>query len=231
MARLRSILFAIVFYTGTVVLVLSALVVSPFSRSAVMHVARAWSGFHRWCAHVLLGIRVRIEGTQPEGQALYALRHESFFEAIDIPTFIDGFPVPFAKVELIRIPLWGRIAARYGVVPVERERGAAALRHMKRAAEAEKASGRSFALFPEGTRVEQGTSPKVQAGLYGIYRLLGLPVVPVAVDSGRLYQQSPKRAGVMTYRIGEAIPPGLDRKELESRVHSAINALNPDYPG
>ena len=35
-----------------------------------------------------------------------------------------------------------------------------------------------------------------------------------------------KRPGRITYKIGEAIPAGLPRDEVEARVHAAINALN-----
>jgi 1-acyl-sn-glycerol-3-phosphate acyltransferase len=49
----------------------------------------------------------------------------------------------------------------------------------------------------------------------------------VAVDSGKLWTRGLlKRAGVIHFRIGETIPPGLKREEVEARVHTAINALN-----
>jgi 1-acyl-sn-glycerol-3-phosphate acyltransferase len=51
-------------------------------------------------------------------------------------------------------------------------------------------------------------------------------VVPIAVNSGPAYHRVLKRAGRITYRIGETIPAGLPREEIEARVHAAINALN-----
>jgi 1-acyl-sn-glycerol-3-phosphate acyltransferase len=58
-----------------------------------------------------------------------------------------------------------------------------------------------------------------------------LPVVPVAVDSGRVWGSNlPKRAGTVRIRIGEPIPPGLKRDEIEARVHAAINALEASAP-
>jgi 1-acyl-sn-glycerol-3-phosphate acyltransferase len=53
-----------------------------------------------------------------------------------------------------------------------------------------------------------------------------LPVVPVAVNSGPLFRGFWKRSGTITYRVGETIPAGLPREEIEARVHAAINALN-----
>ena len=81
-------------------------------------------------------------------------------------------------------------------------------------------------IFPEGTRVPHGSKAKLQAGFAGLYKLIGLPVVPVAVNSGPLYHRFWKRSGTITYRIGEKIPPGLPRAEIEARVAAAINALN-----
>ena len=71
-----------------------------------------------------------------------------------------------------------------------------------------------------------GTRPPLQAGFAGLYKLLGVPVVPVAVNSGPLYHRKWKRAGTITYRFGEPVPPGLPREEAERRVHDAMNALN-----
>jgi 1-acyl-sn-glycerol-3-phosphate acyltransferase len=81
-------------------------------------------------------------------------------------------------------------------------------------------------IFPEGTRVAPGETPPLRAGFAGLYRALGLPVVPVAVDSGRLWGRGVvKRSGTVTFKVGETIPPGLQRDEAERRVHAAINAL------
>jgi 1-acyl-sn-glycerol-3-phosphate acyltransferase len=225
MALIRSLVFYIVFYLGSALYSATALLALPFGASALRKVVRAWARFHRACARVLLGIRVRIEGEAPRGAAFYALKHESFFEAIDQPALLEN-PAVFAKEELFSVPLWGRAALAYGLVPVARDQGPKALRAMLTAAKALVATGRPLSLFPEGTRVRHRTEPPLQAGFAGLYKLLGLPVVPVAVDSGPLYHRFVKRPGTVTYRFGEPIPPGLPREEAEARVHAANNARN-----
>ena len=97
---------------------------------------------------------------------------------------------------------------------------------MIRAARAVTAMGRPLVIFPEGTRVPHGEFRKLQSGFAGLYKMLGMPVVPVAVDSGPLYHRKLKRRGKIIYRFGEEIEPGLPRAEIEERVLSAINALN-----
>ena len=55
-----------------------------------------------------------------------------------------------------------------------------------------------------------------------------MPVVPVALDSGRLWSRGlVKRPGTIHVKVGEMIPAGLKRDEIEARVHAAINAINP----
>jgi 1-acyl-sn-glycerol-3-phosphate acyltransferase len=226
---LRSLAFYVVFYGGTAGFVLVSLAALAVGREPFIAVVHNWSRFHRNCVTGLIGIRVVVEGEPPGDGVLVALKHESFFEAIDLPNVL-GRPAIFAKAELLRIPLWGRAAAAYGVVPVERDRGARALRAMIAAARRLVGEGRPLAIFPEGTRIPHGTTRPLQSGFAGLYKLLGLPVVPIAVDSGPCYHRRWKRRGSITIRIGEAIPPGLPREDAEARVFAAINVLNAMQP-
>lgn len=228
MNRLRSWLYDLVFYPGTVVYVLLGIVLIPFGRRAVRWDADAWASFNRFCARYLLGIRSRVEGEIPKPPVLVALKHQAMFETTEIALFLDT-PATVMKDELGRIPLWGTLTRVYGIIPVDREGGGAALRKMLRAAEEAVAAGRPIAIFPEGTRVAPGERPPLQPGFAGLYRALKLPVVPVALDSGRLWpKRGPKRPGIVTFRFGEPIPPGLPRRDIESAVHTAINRLEPE---
>jgi 1-acyl-sn-glycerol-3-phosphate acyltransferase len=226
MAALRSILFALLFYPGTLVYVLGVIFVSPFGDRPVQATVHAWSDFHHMLVRYVLGIRMTIDGQVPDGAFLIAFKHEAMVETIEALRFAAK-PVVVMKRELTTIPLFGWVTRRYGVIGVDREAGAKALRNMlaegKRAIE----QGRPVAIFPEGTRVAHGERPPLRPGFAGLYRALGLPVVPVAHDSGRLWGRGlVKRPGTIHFRVGEVIPAGLKRDEIEARVHAAINALN-----
>lgn len=225
MSILRSLVYYPVFYGWSAMLVIASVIALLFGKEQLRTVVASWSRWHRWCLKAILGIEVVIEGKLVEGPALYAIKHESYFEAIDAPTLLDT-PSVFAKRELFMIPGWGRSAAVYGLIPVARSEGARALRQMIANAKEKLSEGRPLVIFPEGTRVAPGQSPPLQSGFAGLYKLLGLQVIPVAVNSGRLYHRIWKRSGTITYKIGEPIPAGLPRSEAEARVNAAINALN-----
>lgn len=222
---LRSLTFYLVFYGGSLVLIIAAFVAMAFGQGAFLRVCESWSAFHRFCTRWILGITVVVQGSMPAEAVLVALKHESFFEAIDIPNLLDR-PAVFAKIELLRIPLWGRIGKAYGLIGVERDQGAKALRRMIQSARHYQSQGRFLAIFPEGTRVAHGQRAPLQSGFAGLYKLLGKPVLPIAVDSGPLYHRWWKRKGTITYRIGDPIPAGLSRADMEERVLAAINGLN-----
>lgn len=226
-ALVRSVLFTVAFYGGSLVIVPGVAVAAIFGTEAIMRGARAWAQYHRLCARLFLGLSIRIEGELPRGSYLFVLKHESMFEAIDTLALFHRPAVIFKK-ELLDIPVWGWVARRHGVIPIDREAGASAVRQMLQAGKAAIADNRPIVLFPEGTRVPHGAKPALGAGMAGLYRMLGLPVIPIAIDSARFVTKGHfiKRPGVVTFRVGETIPPGLNRTEIEARVHKAINALN-----
>ncbi|MCL9998341.1 MAG: 1-acyl-sn-glycerol-3-phosphate acyltransferase [Erythrobacter sp.] len=225
LAALRSLVFYVLFYGGSAVLVIASVVAVTARPAWLAGIVARWGAWHLWCVEKLLGIEVVLDGKLPDGPVLIAVKHEAFFEAIDTPRLFTH-PAVFAKQELFRIPGWGYSALVYGLIPVAREEGAKALRQMIGHAKQRAEAGRPLVIFPEGTRVAHGTQPPLQAGFAGLYKLLRLPVVPIAVDSGRLYHHALKRPGRITYKVGETIPAGLPREEIEARVHRAINALN-----
>lgn len=227
-ALLRSILFWLLFVLMSSIASIGAVIALPISHRATIWFVRLWARFHRLICRFVLGQRIVVEGAMPDSPVLYVFKHESAFETIEQPMLFKH-PAVFAKEELFSIPVWGQAARFYGLIPVDRDGGGKAMRAMLGAAKAALAKGRPLVLFAEGTRVPHGEAPPLRPGFAGMYRLLGVPVIPVAVDSGVAYppRRWVKWPGTITYRIGETIPPGLPREEAEARVRTAINALNP----
>jgi len=225
MSFLRSLAFSAIFYPATCVWVLVGLGATLFGRRPTLAVVLSWVELHHWLAKHVLGISARVEGVIPQGPHLIAVKHQSMFETLEMVRLCN-LPVIVMKKELADIPLFGLMTRRYGVIAVERSAGAKALRNLVAEGQKAMASRRPVIIFPEGTRVPPGETPPLRPGFAGLYRALGLPVVPVAVDSGRLWGRGfVKRAGIVNFVIGQTVPPGLKRDAAEARVHAAINAL------
>lgn len=225
MAVLRSLLYAAIFYPATVLWVIAGVPASLFGRRLTLAIVLSWVDFHHWLARDVLGIRLRIEGEIPRGPLLIAVKHQSMFETLEMVR-LTKLPIIVIKKELTDIPLFGLLTRRYGVIPVERSAGAKALRNLVEEGKQAIATGRPVIIYPEGTRVSVGETPELKSGFAALYRALGLPVVPVALDSGRLWGRGfIHRGGTVTIKAGETIPAGLPRKNVEARVHAAINAL------
>lgn len=225
MNAVRSALYFLIFYPGTVFYCFASLIAASMGERQIRTVIRGWAGFHYQLVTRLLGIRYEVEGEMPSGPVLVAVKHQAMVETIEVLRLVDT-PVVVMKQQYVRMPLLGTVMRRFGVIGVDREAGASALREMLARGRQALAEGRPVVIFPEGTRVPVGETPPLRPGFAGLYRALGLPVVPVALDSGKLWPKGMiKRPGVIQLRIGETIPAGLKRGEIEGRVHKAINAL------
>jgi 1-acyl-sn-glycerol-3-phosphate acyltransferase len=225
MPLLRSLLYAAIFYPATLLWVVAGLTASLFGRKPTIAVVLSWVRLNHWLMDHLLGIRIRVEGAMPPGPHLIAVKHQSMLETLEMVR-ITNCPVIVIKRELADIPLFGWMTRRYGVIPVERSAGAKALRRLVAEGQRAAAAGRSVIIYPEGTRVRVGETPELRSGFAALYRAIGLPVVPVALDSGRLWGRGVVHCpGTVTVQIGDTIPAGLKRDEIERRVHAAINVL------
>lgn len=225
MLLLRSLLYALTFYPMTFLLCVAGIPAALIGRRATLAIVLSWVEINHWLVEHILRIKIRVEGQIPPGPHLIAVKHQSMLETLEMMR-LTHLPVIVIKQELADMPLFGWMTRGYGVIPVERSAGAKALRALVEEGKRAVASGRAVLIYPEGTRVRVGETPELRSGFAALYRALGLPVVPVAVDSGPLWGRGLlHRAGTVTFKIGETLPAGLKRDEVEARVHAAINAL------
>src|SRR3954451_21802814 len=129
MTVLRSLLYALLFYGGTTLWVLTGVIASLFGRRPALAVVLSWADLNHWLAEHVLGIRPRVEGVIPDGAYLIAVKHEASLETTEMVR-LSSLPVIVIKRELADIPGFGFLTKQYGVIPVERTAGAKALREM-----------------------------------------------------------------------------------------------------
>lgn len=221
MTLLRNWLFRLIFYPTTVVFAL-LVVLCSFSTRLLRLGSRGWAGWFILCARLFLGIRLQVRGPVPQ-TGLIAVKHQSMYETIAMLWLLPS-PAVIMKQELRQILLWGWIAERHGSIFIRRRAGGRALKQMLRDARARKQAGRPIVIFPEGTRVPVGDAPPLKAGIAALYQGLQLPVVPVALDAGRLWSKNnDKKPGTITICFLPEIAPGLPRDEVEELVWQAIN--------
>ena len=183
----------------------------------------------------ITGVRLSVEGLDnipKEGPCVFVANHRSYY---DIPLLLASLDKPYgilAKEELEKIPLLSRWMKLLGCVFVQRDDVRASVRALNDAT-AIVESGRSFIIFPEGTRYkgEEGGAGEFKAGAFRIAVKTETPVVPVAISGARgLFEAHGNRTTPGTVRI-RVLPPiqtaGMSRaeqKELPAAVRQTILA-------
>ncbi len=232
MIILRSLLFNILFYLNLVVLLMGALVTLALPRRAVLKMAELWGRVSVWLLRVVCGTKVELRGLEnlPKGALIVAAKHQSTWETFALLRLFDDFTF-IVKRELMRIPIFGWCMWKAGMVPVDRGAGSQALIDMTARANKEIRSGRQLIIFPEGTRRAAGAEPRYKFGVAHLYVEVGVPCVPVALNSGLFW---PRRAllrlpGTIIVEFLPPIPPGLEKdvffKRLQSDIETATARL------
>ena len=226
----RALLFA-AWFVGVTVVVSSAAWVAialrrpapgPDTRALMRPVIKRWSRWVLAGLGPLCGIDWRVEGAgslPAGGPALIAAQHQSTFETLLWMALLPD-PAFVMKHELARLPLFGPLTRRAGMILVDRSAGAAALRGMLRGADAAFADGRQVVIFPEGTRAVPGAAPVLQPGVAALARRAPVALVPATTDSGRVWGRGrfDKRPGTIRISVLAPLPAGLERDELLSRL-------------
>jgi len=222
----RSLLFMLLFYGLTIPLLAAAVIACLFGSHAIGAVGELWAALHRLLARVVLGQRVVVEGELPQAAQFIVIKHESMFETLDTICLFKR-PVVAAKRELIQIPIWGWVAARYGLIAVDRKAGASALRAIRTQALDAMAKGRAVIFFPEGTRVPHGAPVKLTSGGVRLACATGALIVPVVHNAGKVWPAKgwPVGAGDIRVVIGPTLSPAeRSPQELSHQVHDWMQA-------
>ena len=225
MTAFRSLLFNFFFYGWTALCVIAGLPLLLGPRIGVYYLGRVWAHPIIAALGLICGLTYRVRGREnlPDGAALIAAKHQSAWDTIIFSILLWDHSFVL-KQELARIPLFGLYLVRAGLIPVDRKGGAKALKQMVAAAKRVVAQGRPIVIFPEGTRVAPEQHVPYQPGVAALYGQLGVPVVPVALNSGVFWRRNSfwKQPGTITLEFLPPIEAGLPRKAFLARLEQAI---------
>jgi 1-acyl-sn-glycerol-3-phosphate acyltransferase len=235
-AGLRSVLFYLGLGVVTPLFALPLLAAWPLPFWVREGIARGWCltvlAWLRWTC----GVRHRVEGLDnlPTGPAVILSKHQSAWETIAFRTVFPAHLSWVLKRVLFRIPFYGWSLKALEEIGIDRGSAREALRQVETKGQAHLADGRWVVVFPEGTRMPPGEAGKYAAGGARLAVAANVPVVPVALNSGRCWPKSDwrKYPGTITLRIGPSIgSDGLSAAEVNRRTRDWIETQQAELDG
>ena len=176
-------------------------------RAGANRVATRWIGYMLWAARLHMGVSCEVRGTPPTGDCIVAAKHQCF---LDILTIAHAVPRRnfIMKRDVMKVPVMGWYAYKVGCIPIDRTKGRDAMKAIS-AQINKRIAGEGLGqliIYPEGTRTLPGEHRPFKHGVASIRAATGLPVVPVAVNTGLFWPR--KGWGIRPGRaVVEFLPP------------------------
>ena len=234
MIVVRSLIYQVIFHIWTTIVAIFGLPALILPKPVVWWLSPFWSVMSFRVLRWITRLDYRLEGTEhiDERPIIYASKHQSAWDTMIFPHILEN-PIVVLKKELLSIPFYGWYLRKYGSISIDRSGGSKALRAMVQQAREAIDSGRPIVVFPEGTRTAPGEHGKYQSGVAALYRELGVPVVPIALNSGLFWRRRSyiRKPGTIVLRFLPPIPPGLDRRDFMKRLESDIETAQAELVG
>lgn len=234
MLFIRSLLFNIAGYGIIIAGCVVNSVLGLFSRQATI---KSWNYIFIpavvGALRIFAGIKIEIRGQQYINQeaGIYAGKHESAVETYVLSNYLKRATFVMKK-ELTYIPVFGWAQSFYGMIPINRSAGSAAMKEMLRHAKNMIKNRRPIIIFPEGTRRKPGQEPAYKPGVALLYQHLNQPVTPIASNTGFFWAKSSfmRHSGKIIFEFLPPIEPGLSKQEFMQKLQNSLeqkcNELN-----
>lgn len=187
-----------------------------------------------------VGLRARVIGAEhldPGRPYLYFSNHVTAIDHLIELAYLPGYIVGLEKIEMMRLPVYGWAARRWGQVHIDRANSKSALEACRQI-EKRLLAGTSIAVYPEGTRSRDGRLQPFKKGGFHIAVDTHATVVPLSLK--HLHRLMPPgrsliASGEFELHIGKpftAPEPGPDAiGQLSQQVRLAmLAALNEELP-
>lgn len=233
--KIRTILFYIYFVIVTIFSAFMGLLLLPFSYKIVGNIVKKWGDYTRLGLKLICNIGFEIRGIEhlPQDKpVIIACKHQSAFETIGLFFSILPYPVYVLKADLDKIPFWRILSQKAGALSVQRSQGRAALKKMLQEATEFAEQGRSFVIFPEGTRTQPYEEGRYHSGVYGLAKISDdIQVIPAAINSGVYWSKGKaiKTGGKIILEFLPALEKGLNKQaflhELKEKIETKTRLL------
>lgn len=220
--RIYSILTVLAFgilYLFTAILVIIGL---PFVFLKLKKAVRFIMHFWAKSAFLIIGKKLHVEGQEnikKDGKYILIANHSSLFDILAIISFLPGVSW-FGHARLLKIPLFSQILKMTDYVPMNRANIKNTREMLDRLIE--KSQGHTIAIFPEGTRTEDGKINDFFRGFIHVLRASEINVLPVTLNG--FFVLKPKNRFYINFssRISVIIHEPLAREELIKKTDTEI---------
>ncbi|MFM7085107.1 MAG: lysophospholipid acyltransferase family protein [Hyphomicrobium sp.] len=222
---LRSLVFAGAMYFVTAFMLVSFSFLLFCPRSWAMAALKLHARISLWLLKVITQTKMEVRGLEnlPKGPVLVVAKHQSAWDTFGlIPLFKD--PAIILKDELKWIPFYGWFCLKFEHILVKRQKASLALKGMIKDAKKRVSQGRQILIFPEGTRRTPGAPPTYKSGYLALYEELGVPCIPLALNSGLFWprRQIKRFPGTIIVEFLPPLPPRLPRQIVKEQIETAI---------
>ena len=187
-----------------------------------------------WTVIITGGQWLKIKGNVPlkeNGPYLYLFNHQSVFDAFMIVASARHYFTGVGAVEQFSYPVWGFLAKKYGLIPIERKNIHSAIGSLAEVENALK-NGVSAMIAPEGTRTLTGELGAFKKGAFHVAKNTGITIIPLGLVGA--FEAKNKndwrvRPGVLSTIFGDPITKkeyeDLSIEDLRDLVRSKILEL------
>jgi len=200
----------------------------PLAYLRLKRAVRAVMQFWAKSAFIIIGKNLHIEGKEnikKTGKYILVANHSSLFDIMAIISFFPGVSW-FGHERLLRIPVFSQVLKMTDYVPMKRASFTNTKEMLDRLIE--KSEGHTIAIFPEGTRTEDGKINDFFRGFIQVLRASEINVLPVTLNG--FFVLKPKNRFYINFgsRISVIIHEPLSREYLIDKDDAEIISIVKD---
>ncbi len=210
--------FAILYLFTAILVIIGLPIVFLKLKKAVRILMRFWAK----SAFLIIGKKLYIEGREnikKDGKYILIANHSSLFDILAIISFLPGVSW-FGHARLLKIPIFSQILKMTDYVPMTKTNIKNTREMLDRLIE--KSQGHTIAIFPEGTRTQDGKINDFFRGFIHVLRASEINVLPVTLNG--FFVLKPKNRFYINFssRISVIIHEPLAREELIKKDDAEI---------